>query len=66
MPAAPVALSQARIEAGLSQTELAAEIGVPRGTLYNWERNRCGISDRAVLRRLSQVLNVPQRAIILG
>lgn len=32
-------LKQARLTAGLSNTEISAKLGVSRVTLYNWERN---------------------------
>ena len=34
-------ITMARSGAGFSQREFAADIGVPVGTLFNWEKGRC-------------------------
>lgn len=35
------AIQEARSELGLTQEQLAGEIGVPRSTVFNWEAGRC-------------------------
>ena len=51
-----------RIEAGLSQDELAARLGVHRNTVYHWERG-CGLPTVLFL-KACMVLNADAARIL--
>lgn len=58
----PIDVKELRKRANASQQEFAHKIGVPVGTLRNWEYNRCQPSGPALalLRLIESVL--PERA----
>ena len=51
-----IRLRQARIEAGLTQTNLAEKLGITQGGYTNYENSRCEPSI-SMLKRLSRILN---------
>lgn len=63
--AGPITLIDAREDANLSQSELAAEAGVPRGTIYNWESKRCFPADGEQFHAVAKALGVsPKRLYV--
>ena len=50
-------LRKARLEAGMTQQQLADAAGVTRRSLYNWETGRSGMSLYAAL-QLADALNI--------
>jgi transcriptional regulator with XRE-family HTH domain len=59
-----ITIAEARVSAGLTQNDVAAEAGVSRGTYWNWEANRCALTDRAALRRIARLLGVPASRLV--
>lgn len=59
-------LKQARLDAGLSQSELGDRFGSSASTISRFESGSRPLRDVAVLRRLAQVLNLPPEAFGLN
>lgn len=45
----PNRLAEIRSAAGISQMDLASELGIDKSTLYRWERGELGIKDERKL-----------------
>ena len=56
-------LKEYRERAGLTQEQLAEQIGVQRNTVWRWENNRATMK-ADLLRRLSEILNVEPAILI--
>lgn len=59
-----ITLEAARVNVGLTQSKLAAIIGVHRTTLHNWEKGKSS-PDVAHLRAISEVTKIPMDYIFL-
>lgn len=51
-------LQKHRKECGLTQTELAARIGISKNTVINYENGRTYPTDRSIYKKLAEVLGV--------
>ena len=59
-----ISLPAARVNAGLSQIELAEKMGVSRSTIINWEAGKTKIGV-AQLHYFCEVCGVPEECIFL-
>ena len=59
-----VTLEASRVNAGLTQTELAEKIGVTRATVANWETGKAIIPATA-LKKLSELSGIPMDFIFV-
>lgn len=59
-----ISLAAARVNAGLTQEEVAHKIGVTKATIINWEKGRVipGIPE---IEMLSKIYKIPQDYIFL-
>lgn len=54
----------ARLELGITQTDAASALGIPRGTLYNWESGRCNVPADQIP-ALAELVNIRQYQLVL-
>lgn len=60
-----ITLKAARINAGLSQTDAAREIGISRATLLNYEAGKT-VPDVLTTRKIEDVYKFPVKYILFG
>lgn len=60
-----VTIEACRVNAGLTQAQLAEELGVSPGTVANWEHGKSEPS-LSHLRKISEVSTIPIGSIILS
>ena len=59
-----ISLAAARVNANMTQADVAEKIGVSRQTIINWESNKVSMSI-ADFTMLSKIYNIPQEYIFL-
>lgn len=59
-----IKLAAVRVNAGLSQEELAEKMNVSRSSIVNWENGKTGISSASLL-QLAEICNWPVDQIFL-
>ena len=60
-----ISLQAARVNAKMSQAEMAKAIGVTQYTIANWESNK-SVPNAIQLRRISELSGIPMDFIFLG
>lgn len=60
----PISLAAARVNANMSQVEVAEAIGVTRNTVISWEKGKTEISHKDML-RLSELYKYPMDFIFI-
>lgn len=65
MPEMKICLEACRVNAGLSQKELAERLGVSAGTISNWETGKTEPT-LSQLRIISELSTVPIGSIVVG
>lgn len=53
-----VSLAAARVNAKMTQQQLADELGVDKGTVFNWENGK-GVPNSIHLRKISELSKIP-------
>lgn len=59
-----ISLASARVNAGMTQAEIADKMGVSKKTIINWEKGNTSPSF-AVIQALSSIYNIPADYIFL-
>ncbi len=59
-----ISIAGARVSAGLTQQELARQVGVHRSTVVNWEKGKT-LPDLPHLRLIEKVTGIPKDYIFL-
>lgn len=59
-----ISLASARVNAGMTQEEIAHKMGVSKKTIINWEKGNTSPSF-AVIQMLSSIYNIPADYIFL-
>lgn len=60
-----ISLASARVNAGMTQEEIAHKMGVSKKTIINWEKGNTSPSF-AVIQMLSSIYNIPADYIFLS
>lgn len=59
-----ISLAAARVNADMTQQQLADALGVDKGTVFNWENGK-GVPNANNLRRISEISNIPMDYIFV-
>lgn len=59
-----ISLAAARVNANLTQAEMAIKLGVHRTTVYNWENGKTS-PDSAQLKKIGELSHIPTDYIFL-
>ena len=59
-----ISLAAARVNAGLTQEEVARNLGISKNTLINWEKGK-SIPRATQMQKMCEIYNIPEEHIFL-